>query len=343
MNASRIRSQCVSCFRYFVVWSFNIVSNVECRMSNLYFLLSLRRLSLYAICLLLCLTPGVSGAGAGQTGLAFLKLDVGARSAGLGGAYTAVASDATALYWNPARMTTMIGTDVTIIHTQWFQDVSHEFIGAVASNGTSAIGLGFMLMTVDGIERRTDIPTARPLATFNAYDVMLSGSYARQITETISAGITIKGIAEKILFDTASGLAVDLGVQYRTVYDGLTIGGSIRHIGSKLSFIREQFDLPREIRIGAAYVPTYAALQRRVLLSADIGKYRAEPIKLNLGAEYTYRGRFSTSLGYRTRQDEAGVSAGLGVRLQRYRLDYAFVPFGADLGNTHRFALGLRF
>ena len=325
------------------IWSFNIVSVFGFRYSNLYFLTSLRCLSLYTICLLVCLTPGISNAGSGQTGLAFLKLDVGARSAGLGGAYTAVVSDATALYWNPARMTTVVGTDVSIIHTQWFQGISHEFIGAVASNGTSAVGLGFMLMTVDGIERRTDIPTARPLSTFNAYDVMLSGSYARHVTETISAGITIKGIAEKILFDTASGLAVDLGVQYRTVYEGLTIGGSIRNIGPKLSFIREQFDLPREIRIGAAFIPTYAALQRRVLLSADIGKYRDESTRLNLGAEYTYQGRFSTSLGYRTRQDEAGVSAGLGVRLQRYRLDYAFVPFGAGLGNTHRFALGLRF
>lgn len=290
--------------------------------------------------LLLCALPNISSA---QTGLSFLKLGVGARSAGMGNAYTAVANDATALYWNPARMTSFEGTDVAVIHTRWFQDITHDFIGAVYSNGVSAVGLGFMIMVVDGIERRNDIPTAQPLATFSSYGVMLSGSFARQVTEQVSAGVTLKMVSEKILFDTASGIAFDLGITYITPYEGLTVGGSLRNQGPDLSFIQEKFDLPREIRVGAGYVPPYSALQQRLLVTADLGKYRNDRMRLNLGGEFTYQERFSTTAGYQIRQDSAGFSAGLGVRLRKYRLDYAFVPFGAGLGATHRFALGMRF
>lgn len=294
-----------------------------------------------ALCLFFCPDAGV--AGAGRTGLSFLKLGVGARAAGFGDAYTAIVDDATAVYWNPAAMTAVAGADAAFIHTRWFQDISHEFLGAVVSNGVSAVGFGFTLMSVDGIERRTDIPTEQPLGTFDAHDLAVSGSYARVIRETVSVGVTVKAVSEKILFDTASGVAFDIGVRYRTPYEGVTVGGALKNVGPELSFVREAFDLPRAVRIGVGYVPAYAPLQRRVLLSADIGKFRHEPVRLNLGGEYAYADRVSVTAGYQTRHDEAGFSAGFGVRHRQFRLHYAFAPFGAGLGTAHRFALGVRF
>ena len=40
--------------------------------------------------------------GAVQEGAAFLKLGVGARAVGMGGAYTAIADDVNSMGWNPA-------------------------------------------------------------------------------------------------------------------------------------------------------------------------------------------------------------------------------------------------
>ena len=37
----------------------------------------------------------------GTTTAAFLEIEVGARANGMGGAFVAIADDATALYWNP--------------------------------------------------------------------------------------------------------------------------------------------------------------------------------------------------------------------------------------------------
>lgn len=278
----------------------------------------------------------------GQTGLSFLKIGVGPRAAGMGNAATAVVDDASALFWNPARIIASKGMDATFIHTQWLQDISHEFIGVTASNGVSAVGLGFTIMSIDGLERRTNIPTHQPLASFNAYDVVLSGTYARKIKEHISVGITLKGLSEKILFDSASGFAVDLGFAYKRVENGLFLGGTIRNIGPKMSFIREQFDLPREVRIGAGYTPDIDGLGKRLLISADLSKYKAEPLRLYIGSEFTYQKRFALMAGYQTRQDNTGFTTGFRAQFRQYRIDYAFVPFSTALGNTHRFAVGLR-
>jgi hypothetical protein len=46
--------------------------------------------------------------------------------------------------------------------------------------------------------------------------------------------------------------------------------------------------------------------------------------------------------GYRAGQDTAGMTAGLRVHLNRYRLDYAYAPYSDGLGATHRFGLGAR-
>ena len=44
--------------------------------------------------------------------------------------------------------------------------------------------------------------------------------------------------------------------------------------------------------------------------------------------------------GYRSGWDNQNVSAGIGVKAGQFRLDYAFVPFYSDLGETHRVSLG---
>ena len=46
----------------------------------------------------------------GTTAAKFLSLGVGSKAVGMGGAFTSVANDATAMYWNPA------GLSLSLIH-----------------------------------------------------------------------------------------------------------------------------------------------------------------------------------------------------------------------------------
>jgi hypothetical protein len=114
---------------------------------------------LLAAALLLAAAPAHATKYAGE----FLKAPVGARAIGMGGAFVAVADDATAPYWNPAGMVYLPYREVLPQHAERFGSlVNHDYIGAVvpvASNGSrrNAIGLGLIRLAVD------DIPvTPRP-------------------------------------------------------------------------------------------------------------------------------------------------------------------------------------
>src|SRR5262245_7547668 len=93
----------------------------------------------------------------------FLKIQPGARAIGMGGAFVAVADDATAPYWNPAGMVYLPYKEIIPMHSEQFGSlVNHDFVGGVWPLGgpkgkQSALGLALTRIAVD------DIPvTPRP-------------------------------------------------------------------------------------------------------------------------------------------------------------------------------------
>ncbi len=87
----------------------------------------------------------------------FLKAPVGARAIGMGGAFTAVADDATAPWWNPAGMIYLPYREVIPQHAEKFGKlVNHDFLGGVlplggASGRQSALGVALLRLAVDDI------------------------------------------------------------------------------------------------------------------------------------------------------------------------------------------------
>ena len=100
--------------------------------------------------LVLALLPGAlfgqsfSSSAKGTTAADFLQLGVGGRAMGLGGAYTAVADDASALYWNPAGLTSVEKRDVTFMHAQYLQSSFYDYAAYAQNLGKyGAFGAGF--------------------------------------------------------------------------------------------------------------------------------------------------------------------------------------------------------
>ena len=289
----------------------------------------------------LVLMTAAASAQDGSTGLAFLKLGVGGRAIGMGDAYAAVDGDASCLYWNPAGCATVEGTDLLLMHSEWFEGVTYEFMGGVRSFGDQAFGLGVFGLYMDDLERREG-PTSEPIGHFGVFDFAVTGSYARGLTECLRAGASVKYLHEKIDDELATGVAVDLGAQYDVpAVDGLSAGVAVQNLGPQMSFIEKEFDLPVTYRVGAAYDAPLNALNSTLVLVGDAVLANDGDAKTHLGFEFEYAGTVALRFGYRTGWDNQNVSVGLGAKVGRFRVDYAYVPFYSDLGDTHRISLGM--
>lgn len=122
--------------------------------------LNVRRL---AVAVALFATLGASVAHATKYAGEFMKIPVGARAVGLGGAFTAIADDATSPYWNPAGMVYLPYREAFLQHAEQFGSlVNHDFGSVVmplraTEERRAALGVALTWVGV------TDIPiTPRP-------------------------------------------------------------------------------------------------------------------------------------------------------------------------------------
>ncbi|MBU2531062.1 MAG: UPF0164 family protein [Elusimicrobia bacterium] len=60
----------------------------------------------------------------GTTSADFLNLPIGARAAAMGGAYTAISEDASAIYWNPAGLVQISKLSVIFMRTAYVADIN---------------------------------------------------------------------------------------------------------------------------------------------------------------------------------------------------------------------------
>ena len=86
----------------------------------------------------------------GTTSAKFLSIGVGSNAVGMGGAYTAVADDATAMYWNPAGLSFHDTKEIYFNHANWIADISFDYFGlTLPLNPRSTLGFNITSVTMD--------------------------------------------------------------------------------------------------------------------------------------------------------------------------------------------------
>lgn len=314
---------------------------------------------------------------AGTTAAAFLGIGVGPRAAALGGAYTALAADATALYWNPAGLAGLATGEVVSAHSEWLADVNHDFVGVAVPFAGGVAGASVTLLGVPEMTVRTEQNQEGTGETFTAADMAIGLSYGRAITDRFSLGGTVKLIQQRIWNSTASGVALDVGTQFRTgFWGGLTIGASVTNFGSDLrlngrdlrtfvdpvpgqggnngeipaDFALDAWSLPMDFTIGVAATPLDTRMNR-LKVAVDALHPSANYESVNAGVEYGFRERLFLRAGMQglfLEDNEGGLSLGVGVRQPlpypdgMATLDVAVRDAGR-LGRVSTIALGLTF
>tara|TARA_S200000501_G_scaffold47453_1_gene38271 strand:- start:1313 stop:2317 length:1005 start_codon:yes stop_codon:yes gene_type:complete len=169
----------------------------------------------------------------GTTAAKFLSIGVGSNAVGMGGSYTSIADDATAMYWNPAGLSFYQIKEVYFNHSNWIADISFDYSGVtIPINNKSSLGFNITSVTMDEMEV-TRYGNENTGETFRAADFAFGSTYSMSLTDRFSVGINGKYIQQSISNSHARGFALDLGTLFDTPF-GFRLGTSISNFGPKL-------------------------------------------------------------------------------------------------------------
>ncbi len=313
----------------------------------------------------------------GTTAAQFLKIQVGARALGMGGAYVAVANDVSSIYWNPAGLS-RIGPNggAAFVHTNWLAEMNFDFAAAVIrAGGLGTLGLSFTSLSMPDMKVRSEFEPEGTGEYFSAMDMAMGISYARALTDRFSVGINAKYIRQQIWHMSASTIAFDVGILFKTDFNWLTLGMDISNFGPKLQYSgkdifvnydfsaeqhgdnenifanlqTDKWDLPLLFRFGVAMeILNREMNQLTTAIEARHPNDNTENV--SFGMEYGFRHRFFLRGGYQALyEDETEKGLTLGAGFVYYlsaamplHLDYAYADWGR-LTNVHRFALEIFF
>lgn len=64
---------------------------------------------------------------------------------------------------------------------------------------------------------------------------------------------------------------------------------------------------------------------------------------INSGGELGYKEIVFVRVGYQTAYENRGLTTGIGLKYKNFNVDYAYVPYSLDFGNSNTFSLGISF
>ncbi len=301
-----------------------------------------------AAALSILISPAYAG-GPGTTGAVALKIPVGPRAIAMGQAFVATVDDATAVYWNPAGLNQMGGTELFAEYDQYISTIQYDYFAAATKLGNeAALGLGIKLLST-GNDQATDL-NGNPAAGYvgeTYMDINLAGAY--RLSYYFDVGITAKYISENLSGTTASTFAADLGLLYHTPIKHLTAGLNVQNIGPGIKFDQVADPLPFNVKVGLAY----KMFDDNFTLDYDMNFPSDNSVSANLGGEYWYKNTLVGRFGYQFQGaidqnqygigGKAGLYLGAGVKVAAFKsfnlgLDYAWTDAGF-LGANHHFAV----
>ena len=227
----------------------------------------MKLLSIIYLCLLATYVIGLStgyAADEGAHAAEFLSHGVGARALGMGGAFVAIADDATATYWNPAGLTKVKKHSFSAMYSDTFSTgdgswlsrglVTYNFLNYVYQiEDIGSVGLSWIRLGIDDIPRTTfiDINNNGLLGDFqdkNGNGIKEEGepyidkpeiaeyfsntdnalliSYARQVHPMVAVGGNLKLLNQSIFENSGNGFGIDIGL-IAEPYEGLRVGAML--------------------------------------------------------------------------------------------------------------------
>jgi len=290
----------------------------------------------------------------------FLNIGVGVKARALGNAFTAIADDPTATYWNPAGIFWQNNLSFNLMHSEEFSgnlkydalsgvyplDENKKFGFLITRIGISGIPLTELADPDDSLSVHNPPHVYKYV---NDADYVIYLSFSSLAYTKLSFGVTSKLIYRSIGDIKASGIGIDGGLLYKPV-ENINVGLTLRDIiGTTIWWKDGQTEvISPNMLVGFAWRFTFPIINVRSTLSlqSDIKfENRKESAQFNFGSTSLdfHAGllfKIAPFLSVAGGMNQENFTAGLLISYRNYSLQYAFENNpDLDLDNIHRLSV----
>ena len=245
----------------------------------------------------------------GTAGAAQLLIPVGTETVALSGTNVGTVAGVDALYTNVAGLARHnSGIQGTVSTTTYIADIDIMYAGMVVAMGeTGTFGLTLKSLDFGDIPKTTASAPEGDGQTFSPSFFTASAGFARAFSDRVNVGVSGKLISETIEETSATGMAIDVGVQYRFPNQPLTLGIAMKNVGSRMHYdginldqdmvpgesesgsgtesfriVADNFALPTSLDLSASY-----SFMDNLDLNAVFTNHSYQSNTLALGAKYS--------------------------------------------------------
>ncbi|MBI5475259.1 MAG: PorV/PorQ family protein [Ignavibacteriales bacterium] len=334
---------------------------------------------IFLLSFLICASNSISlSQKVATTSMQFLKVMPCARANAMGDAYSALASGAEAIFWNPSGLALASNHEITSTYINWIFDAQQGALGYAMPLVDFGV-LGFQIQYVDygsfdeAVLYRPYIKEVpEPGLTgrsFRPFSYLIGISYARSLTDKFSTGVSIK-FAHESLFDQSrvqvvdaqngldktvdtygNAILFDFGIRYNTGFKSIQVAASVQNFGPEIKYAIQKNSAPLLFRVGASadLIGPNSVLMNiennRIGIAADLFQPNDYDQQVHVGAEYEFAHVFALRAGYKYNYDNEGFTAGAGFNHKidniKLSVDYGYGSIGTYLGSAHRISLGI--
>ncbi len=299
-----------------------------------------------------------------------LSITPGARADGMGRAFVALPTDASANYWNPAALAYEKGRVFGLMHAQLVpdlaDDVYYENLGyAMHLPGWGGIGASMVYLGY-GKSMATD-ENGTELGLFTSYEISPQVHIGTEVMRGLAAGLSLKYVYVSLapswatpdkIAGTGDTFGADLGLllHLRDMVPSfpmpIHLGVNVQNLGPNIAYIdQDQSDpIGRNLKVGLA-VQVLTLPKLTGLVAYDFNQslvYSVDKIH-NAGAEVTYGDFVSLRAGYiyddpgYIKDPTFGVGFNFGLGSNNLAFDYASAPQAKVLDRVNKFSIAFRF
>jgi hypothetical protein len=313
----------------------------------------------------------------GTSSAVFLRIPVGAKGISMGSAFTSLADDGSAMFWNPGNVSSQTETILFFHHSPWLPGLNYNYFGFSMPIGSIGVfGINIVSLRTDEIEITTLDAEMGTGETYTAASTAFGITYAKKLTDRFSIGGTVKYITERIFNSVASGFAFDIGTMFVTPFEDVRLGVSISNIGTEMringddlnSYVdiapyqqgnndnivsqlkTDPFSLPIIMRIGLSWDLMFTQ-ETRLTFACDGINPNDNTQSVNVGVEFAPLGDLLFIRGGYNElfleDAEMGLTLGAGLNISTFKyfslsFSYAYQAFNY-LGNVNHISIELKF